>query len=41
MILSVIDPKTYPKEQVMNIFDCPKYNVDAVQKWHKVARPLH
>ena len=38
MILPAIDPKTYTKakEQVMNIFDCPRYKVDAAQKWRKV-----
>ena len=41
IILSAIDPKTYTKEQVMNIFDCPRYAVDAAQKWRKVAGPLH
>ena len=41
IILSAIDPKTYTKEQVMNIFDCPRYKVDAAQKWCKVVGPLH
>ena len=41
IILSAIDPKTYTKEQVMNIFDCPRYKVDAAQKWRKVVGPLH
>ena len=25
----------------MNIFDCPRYKIDAAQKWHKVVGPLH
>ena len=41
MVLSAIDPKTYTKEQVRNIFDCLKYKVEAARKWHKVVGPLH
>ena len=29
MILSAIDLKIYTKEKVMDIFDCPRYKVDA------------
>ena len=41
MILSAIDPKPYTKEQVMNIFNRPRYKVDAAWKWLKVVGPLH
>ena len=40
MILSAIDPKTYTKEQVMRIFDCLRYKVDAVLNWRKVVGAL-
>ena len=41
IISSATDHKTYTKEQVMSIFDCPKYKIDAAQKWHKAVGPLH
>ena len=41
MILSANDPKAYTKEQVMRIFDCLRYKVDAARNWHKVVEALH
>ena len=41
IILSATDPRTYTKEQVMNIFDYARYKVDAAWSWCKVVGPLH
>ena len=34
-------PLTYTKEQVMRVFDCPRYKVDAARNRRKVVGPLH
>ena len=41
MILSALDPKNYSKEQLMKIFDCTRYKVDAARNWRKDLGLLH
>jgi len=40
VILSLIDPTRYSKEQLMELFNCSRYNVDQARKWRNTSTGL-
>ena len=36
VILSLIDPKKYTKQKLMEIFNCTKYKIELARKWNAI-----
>ena len=36
VILSLIDPKKYTKQKLMEIFNCTKYKIEQARKWNAI-----
>ena len=40
VILSLIDPKKYTKQKIMETFNCTKYKTEQARKWHAINSGL-